>query len=349
MDRVDFARSLGLFYPVVGEQHQLVFDGWACFVFTSAAGPTRQGGVVYFSTGEELTPEVGRDSKSGSGDAENDSTQLACEVVRTRTRAGPALQCLFDRVAGFGLDVSRATGLLESTDPTFAAADDEEGTPEPLPPFVQLEFGPIALRFYESGRTPAAGEGSVAFLRASLAELLRSSHAVPADARRGGDGARARAHLDALLEEVLPADAPAGFVGAARRLGPTYQLRTLLAQLGHAQVDGRTAEQLVQEALRALAQAHAANLVALDAKREAAAALADEIAETKERMLRRCRARLEQRASSGGQMAAARAEPPAGGAGPAAAQCEQDFAQLSERARQACLLQLQPARMALPS
>lgn len=343
MNRFEFARAQAYLLPCeaslvtsLGQQHEhghCVFDGYACFVLTEAAGPDRQGEVVFFATSEELTPEVGQLSNGGSVEPSEDAAQLKCEIARVFTPNGPALLCSLDH-AGYEIDVSRATGLRDSTDALFVVPESEE----PLPRFVQLDFGPVALRFFESSETPNDnGHGSLACAWASFNEFRRASSSASAGARPSGDAKRRRPDLDTLLHETS-LGVYAHFVDAAQRLGPTYELGSLLAELKHSIVDGNTAEQLLQKALSRAAAAHGAAFVRLEARAEVIEVLSDEMASAKQRMLKRCRAQVEQRSTG----AAAAPEQDV-------QQDAEDLVTLSECARKVCELQMQPARRLSPA
>ncbi|KAG8464559.1 hypothetical protein KFE25_009927 [Diacronema lutheri] len=189
------------------ELGRCVFDGSACFVLRAAARRGQQVEVICFSAGEELTPELGCDSKPASLDVELDSTQFKCELANLATPAGPALVCLLDGSAAFQIDLGRVTALLDGGDVSSAEAEAAADAP-PLPPFVQLEFGPVAFRLYASLATPSNGEGSLAHMHACVVELLRFARSMRPAAQPGRDATSGRdaADLDALLDELSRAD-----------------------------------------------------------------------------------------------------------------------------------------------
>mmetsp|Transcript_43642 Transcript_43642/g.102428 ORF Transcript_43642/g.102428 Transcript_43642/m.102428 type:complete len:371 (+) Transcript_43642:74-1186(+) len=296
MNRFEFLRAQAYLLPCEHAQHLApaseeeqeqglcIFDGYCCFVLAGAAR------VVYFATGEELTPELGHEANEGfeGFEAEHDATQFTCHMTLTPSGSAEAmLVCKFDGSGAFEVEVGQLTGIIASSDQQALAPADPPDL-EPLPVFFQLDFDAIGIRLYESSSTPLAGAGSISYARAKIVDLccsLSKPHrgcVLPAVSE-------AASGLEDLLDEISGAAPFSEFVQAAARIGPTYQLKELLVSLGHSHVDGKSPNELLQAALSTAAAKHADTHVRLGARTEAIQSIQNEVRAEEARMRTRCR------------------------------------------------------------
>jgi hypothetical protein len=320
----------------------------------------RQSEVIFFATDETLTPEVGREPDPLGADMESDATQFVCHLSHAAAHGGgDALLCRLDGAAPIEIDLRRATDVVDSSDARLACAATDNS--QPLPPFFQIEFGPVALRVYPSPDTPAAGRGALSHARAKVLDLYRDA---PAEAA-ADDAERASLGLAAALEVLARAGAASDLVRAAQRVPPTFKLKDLMCELGHAHVDGRSPERLVQEALSATASRRAATVVSLGVKAEAIELLSAGARDAELRLRKRCRALVAQHqaasrvcngpvgvdaataraaANDGAAAAARRDEPPADVEAMDEAGYAGGYGILSDCARKIAELEMLPAR-----